>query len=263
MIPRAVAANLSLFQRGLMRCPAQSASRTRWGSKSRPYEGGKATLSVPTCRCGIPGINLTRDLHPMRLYEAMRNVAVAYIRNHRRQLQMLASGVLVSSMLAFGESNERALFAATPASVSAALAAVVDSDQFSVGSPRITPAAFFARRRTAGSSPDLAQSTSPIPPLVLALTDPGGLDPLTDLPPGAADGLGLPGTQPRGFQGRPLAGSSPAGAGAAAPPDTIPAVPEPGTWIMMIVGFFVVGSSFRIGRRYQSVQLERVARKAD
>lgn len=193
----------------------------------------------------------------------MTLLAGAYIQNHRRQLQMLASGVFVSLVLAFGESNERALFIITPSS--AALAAIVENEQFAAGSPeqrRITPAAFFARERTAGSLPGLGQSAPELPPLVLALADPGGLNPLSDLPPGTTDGLGFPGTQPRGFQGGSLAGSSPPGAGAAAPPDTVPAVPEPGTWLMMIVGFFAVGTSLRMRRR-RSVQLELVARNAD
>lgn len=196
----------------------------------------------------------------------MTDVAATYIHNHRRQLQMLASGVLVSLSLVFGESNERAIFAVTPASAPAALAAIVDNDRFSEGAPQqrtVPPAVFFARQRNAGGSPGLAStSTPPIPPLVLALADPGGLTPLSDLPPATTDGLSVPGTQPRGFQGGPLAGSSPAGAGAAALPDTVPAVPEPGTWIMMIVGFFAVGSALR-RRRRQSVQFELVARKAD
>lgn len=195
----------------------------------------------------------------------MPDVSETYVLNHRRQLQMLASGVLVSLALVFGEANERALFSLTPASAPAALAAIVDNGQFSEGSPQrltVPPSVFFARQRTAGRSPGSVPDTSPIPPLVLALTEPGGLTPLSDLPPGTADGLGVLGTQPRGFQGGPLAGSSPAGAGAAALADTVPAVPEPATWIMMIVGFLVVGSSLRMRRR-RSVQFERVARQAD
>jgi len=243
---------------GAYALPAAKCKQRASGEQIAAAHRASANAFKTTPRCDILGINLTRGKDPIWLYGAMSKTAVAYIRNHRRQLQMLGSGVLVSLLLALGESNERALFAATPASSPTALAAIVDNGPFAEGSLQrqtVTPAAFFARQRNAQGLPGFAPSQSSVPPVVLALAEPGELNPLAELPPGALDGIGFPGTQSRGFQGGPLAGSSPAGAGAAAPVATVPPVPEPATWIMMIVGFFVVGSSLRMRRRSPSVQL--------
>jgi hypothetical protein len=78
---------------------------------------------------------------------------------------------------------------------------------------------------------------------------PGILIPVGDLPPG-----GSPGSPPStGGPGTPPDCCSPG-----TPPDTTPpvtpAVPEPATWVMLILGFFMVGGSLRASARRAAVQ---------
>jgi hypothetical protein len=184
----------------------------------------------------------------------MSKLAAVYAKNHRTQMQMLAGGVATAIVLAFGQSNERALFALEPASAPTAFAAITEpvaaKSRFLRQRP---PAAFIARSRSAGVLPGIGIRPQ-VPPLVLALTEPERLAPITDFPLDTLVEPGNPVSQPKGFEGGPLAGSSPVTFGPAAPSDPVPGVPEPASWLMMIVGFFVIGTTLRIGRRFKSVQ---------
>lgn len=176
---------------------------------------------------------------------------------------MLCGGVFGCAMLSLAQTNERALFvnsAVTPT----ALAAIANNQPLIGGLPqqRSVPNAFAFRQRSAIGSPSAQPSPGSVPPVLLALTEPNGLTPLSGLPPETMNGLGLPPNQP-GFQGGPLAGSVPNGAGAAAPAGTVPAVPEPATWLTMILGFFIVGFAMRRSRRPASIEHEGVASESN
>lgn len=192
----------------------------------------------------------------------MSKVASTYVQNHRQQFRMLASGVGVVMVLAFGQSSERALFPLGQVSAPTSFAAIAEPVQPEMDVPRPHRAAFIARPRSARALPGLGQNTPP-PPIVLALSEPDALFPISDMPPESIPGLGDSANPPISFQRGPLAGSSPPRFGAGAPQDTVPGVPEPGTWLTMIVGFFVVGSSLRIGRRIKSVEFKPVPSEAD
>lgn len=175
---------------------------------------------------------------------------------------MFSAGVAACLTLSLAQANERALFINT-AVTPTALAAITDNEPLA-GLPqqRTVPTAFVFRQRNAFGSPAAQPGTGPVPPILLALAEPNGLTPLSDLRSDTGNGPGLPPGQP-GFQGSPLAGSAPNGAGAAAPVETVPAVPEPATWLTMILGFFIVGSAMRRGRRPASIQLESIADKTN
>ena len=200
------------------------------------------------------GSYLTREKKLRRLWISMSKLAAVYAKNHRTQMQMLAGGIAAAIVLAFGQSNERALFALEPVSAPTAFAAITEpvaaKSRFLRQQP---PAGFIARPRSSGVLPGMGMRPQ-VPPLLLALTEPERLAPMTDF---SLDALGEPVnpvSQPRGFEGGPLAGSSPVTFGPGAPLDPVPGVPEPATWLMMIVGFFVIGTTLRIGRRFKSVQ---------
>jgi hypothetical protein len=78
------------------------------------------------------------------------------------------------------------------------------------------------------------------PPYLGGAPGPGILIPIGDLPPIAPPGPSGPGTPPDCCS-------------SGTPPDTPPpvttAVPEPGTWVMLILGFFLVGGSLRAATR--------------
>jgi hypothetical protein len=76
---------------------------------------------------------------------------------------------------------------------------------------------------------------------------PGILIPIGDLPPstGSPPSTGGPGTPPDCC--------SPGTPGNPTPPVT-PAIPEPATWLMLILGFFMVGGSLRASARRAAVQ---------
>jgi PEP-CTERM motif len=71
----------------------------------------------------------------------------------------------------------------------------------------------------------------------------------TSLPPGG----GVPGGSPPG--GNPPPGGPPPGGPNGPPPTPTPPVPEPATWIMMILGFGVVGQMLRRNRRSRGAAL--------
>jgi hypothetical protein len=196
----------------------------------------------------------------------MSKLLALYVKNHRQQMLMLASGVGAPILLGLTQSNERAMFASNSAAAPAAFAAIANSGEPETvfRQQRKRPAeAFIARLRQPGASGPPA-STAPTAPgnRLLALVQPDEFGSIPDLFLDPLDNPASTNNLANALPGAPQAGSSPVGF-ALAPTVPVPAVPEPETWAMMIVGFFLVGSSLRMRRRNQSVELKPVAGKAD
>jgi hypothetical protein len=190
----------------------------------------------------------------------MKMTADLYLQNHRSQLLLLGSGVLIVLLAGLLPSTERALFFDNGRSLPKVFAVIPSAADdapafFDFGQPRRS--AFLARLARPVRAPG-GGIASPEAPNVIAPTSPEDLVPLGTAPLG---GFGGPSDLARNFQNSPLAGSSPPQFGPAGTPDVpgditpdpVGAVPEPGTWLSMIIGFFVVGSWLRSQRKRVSV----------
>ncbi|MBL8657227.1 MAG: PEPxxWA-CTERM sorting domain-containing protein [Altererythrobacter sp.] len=99
--------------------------------------------------------------------------------------------------------------------------------------------------------PGIEQPLTPAAvPGVFAAPAPGGPGPVVPIPgfipPAAPPFIGVPGTNPNP---NPEPTPNPTPNPTPTPTDPVPAVPEPSTWLMMIVGFGLVGRAMRVRRR--------------
>ena len=197
--------------------------------------------------------------------------------NHRRQLRIALATSIVAVLLSFAPRHERALFVVRDPGVSAFTAVVPpllvpDLGRYLVtfvdplgGVPgllrraRLVGGAFvppnpYATRPGAADEPEAAY------------TDPGTK---TSPEPGSTYQSPLTLGDPTGFLPAPPfafgpPGSSPVGLVQEVPPGgTVPGVPEPMSWAMMILGFFSVGAVLRRRRPASaeagSVEANRIA----
>ncbi|MFT4025265.1 MAG: PEP-CTERM sorting domain-containing protein [Novosphingobium sp.] len=199
----------------------------------------------------------------------MEITADLYLENHRRQLMSLGAGVLLLLLLGLLPSTERALFFDNGRGVPKVFAVIPSTADevpayFDFAHPRRS--AFLARLARPARSPAGAAEAPSTAPSALIPPSPESLVPLGATP--LADPTAPTNSLARNFQNTPLAGSSSPQFGPAGTPDEVVdpavdpvgAVPEPGTWLSMIIGFFVIGSWLRSQRKHGSVELETIAR---
>ncbi|WP_174284549.1 PEPxxWA-CTERM sorting domain-containing protein [Sphingomonas bacterium] len=197
-----------------------------------------------------------------------------YLGNHRRQQSLMFVMSMLALLLAVAPRQERALFITQGVGLKAFgatlppvnLASLIASPDGSGGND--VPSAFFARTpaRPAGRSPfnDNPVGTPGFTPAAdTPLVDGGQASPLVPSPSaqtiaytGGGGGGGLPFlpvsfTPPSATPVAPVtATATPTPAAtpvttATPTPTPVVATPEPATWLMMIVGFFMIGSAIR------------------
>ena len=199
-----------------------------------------------------------------------------YLGNHRRQQSLMFVMSMLGLLLAVAPRQERALFITQGVGLKAFgatlppvnLASLVASPDGSGGND--VPSAFFARTpaRPVGRSPfnDSPVGTPGLTPAAdTPLVDGGQASPVASGPTaqtastgggGGGGGGGLPFlpvsfTPPSATPVAPVtAAATPTPAAtpvttATPTPTPVAATPEPATWLMMIVGFFMIGSAIR------------------
>ncbi len=196
-------------------------------------------------------------------------VDTAYWRNHRHQQFLALAIVLVALFLSIAPRQERSLFIVPGAGLKG-FGAIVPMDESRL--PwfpwrmllDFPPAGYFVRvpgvPGIPGGVPFTPADVTPGAPVAGAATPsepaapPGALpSPLTPAAAGAPSG-GFPFAPPSlapataSPAGQPTAPGPPTAADVP-PIGTIPAVPEPATWLMMLIGFLVAGVATRRGMR--------------
>jgi hypothetical protein len=218
------------------------------------------------------------------LDRGVATTADLYLENHRRQLMLLGAGLAALLVLGIFPTTERALFLET-GRLAPKVFAVLPKPTAELASfldfTRQPRSAFLTRLRRPLGAPAGVGDVGPAgTPDVAPLTSPEGLVPLGATPLGNLASAGEPA---RNFQNSPLAGASlpqfsPAGAadsvsnpvGPVNPvdpvtpvipgdPGPVGAVPEPATWLTMIMGFFVMGAALRSRRGRASIKLQTVS----
>lgn len=222
----------------------------------------------------------------------MIDLANLYVRNHRNQQYMIVGAMMVALLGSLAPRYERALFVTGGRVQPTAFAAIAPPPVAFNGLFADAAGPYAPLRAARGGVPRGVERTGAVP---------DGLDPAApaNYVPGDASPVGgdAPLTQlaaldpsRSGIVGGPLAGSGPLsfGPGAAAsgapgnpatpdspttpgggtggnttvPVEPVGPVPEPSTWITMLIGFFGLGALLRRSRR-RSVQLEPIAGESD
>lgn len=208
----------------------------------------------------------------------MNGSADFYRQNHRRQQAAAIGAVAIALMAGLLPRNERALFITPFPDTPKAFAAIIPTPPIEFAQdfgydvvPRGPPRAYFARARrpsgppvSFGSVPRSASSPSAVGGGDGLPFTTGGFTP--DYSPASGSGPGfsqaafVPSPAPLSFgpggtlspttsSGDPAPGTSSGGV-------IVPAVPEPASWGMMLLGFFGIGGVLRLLRRTGSVQLQ-------
>ncbi|RYX81302.1 PEP-CTERM sorting domain-containing protein [bacterium] len=127
--------------------------------------------------------------------------------------------------------------------------------------------AFLARLARPGG---LAGVIPPSPVPAANVASPTVPESLVPLGAGPLNDPTAPGDVARNFRDNPLAGATPQQFSPAVTPDPtatpspdpVGAVPEPATWLSMMLGFFVLGTLLR-RQRARSIELQAIARQSD